>query len=234
MGEQWGLVSSIVLGMSLAAFAARELEVPPENVFDFSRVTKKEVPRTGEVFTFVMGGFAVYAKGFRYRPLEVHLQVPGGERRFRYGEPVVFEVMLENVGEHEVTLPWSVDWEGVGLSPERPAEVPPEYWNAAVSVRAAPAKPSEGDLGYRLVLEELWGSARLPGSLKRLKPGEAVKFLLPGRWEPIKAATGEPLGPLQEAVKLRLFAEFGYSYQHEDPYYIERARSAEVEVELVP
>lgn len=230
MGEQWRLVSCIVLGVTLVAFTARELEVPPENIFDFSRVTKKEMPR-GTSF-FISGG--VYGRGFRYRPLQVHWQLPEGERRYRYGEPMVFEVVLENVGEHGVTLPWSVDWAGVGLSPEQPAEVPPEYWNAAVSVRAAPAKPSEGDLGYRLVLEELWGSARLPGSLKRLKPGEAVKFLLPGRWEPIKAATGEPLGPLQEAVKMRLFAEFGYSYQHEDPYYIQRAQSAEVEVELVP
>jgi hypothetical protein len=89
-------------------------------------------------------------------------------------------------------------------------------------------------MGYRLVLDELWGSARLPGSLKRIKPGEAVKFLLPGSWKPNDAATGEPVEPFGQAIKMHIFARLWYSYQHEEPYYIERAESAGIEIELVP
>ncbi len=121
MGKRWHLGACVLLGVGFLAFGPGVWEVPPENVFDFSRVEKEEMPR-GAKYVF-MGG--VYARGFRYRPLHVHLRFPEGQQRFRYGEPTVFEVVLENVGEHVVTVPWSVDWAGVGLSPERPTELPP-------------------------------------------------------------------------------------------------------------
>jgi hypothetical protein len=95
---------------------------------------------------------------------------------YQLGDRVIYDVMLENVGDKTYVIPWSPDWEKVEGNAEEP---PPGYLAAYLTL--AIHDDTWGEMSMNGVA--LYGSKLLRGSLKSLRPGETVRIRAFSRWE---------------------------------------------------
>ena len=88
---------------------------------------------------------------------------------YRLGEQIVYEVRLENVSNHDLTLPWSLDLDKV--KPDEKKD-PPGYLTSSLSLVF-----NDPIYGIEFVgLASLYGSQLVPDSLKVLRPNERVRI----------------------------------------------------------
>ena len=96
------------------------------------------------------------------------------KQKYKLGEAFVYDVSLENVGDQILLIPWEPDKEKVQADP--------------------PTDPSKlREVSLYLIFEELksdaifgseniYASSSVPGSFKKLLPGQEVKIRVPGVW----------------------------------------------------
>ena len=117
---------------------------------------------------------------------------------YETGDPVIYEIELENAGPKAVLLPWSPDrvrFTSRGSKGPPPSQVivSLEVWDVTGSRRRLAA----------LEPRALFGSPDIAGSLQSLAPGEIALIRVPGAWRAVetemRAIVREPLG----VVKVR-------------------------------
>lgn len=113
---------------------------------------------------------------------------------YRGGEPLVFEVVVS--AEREVTIPWSTSPWTMGTE-ERDATDGGVEFHIGLEVVG-----DTDELNRLHTLGTVFGSNRLPGSLRTLRPGEAVRIRVPGYWQ---YQFLEERGALAPTVRVRAY-----------------------------
>jgi hypothetical protein len=117
---------------------------------------------------------------------------------YETGDPITYEVRLENTGNRPVVLPWSPDrvlFQAPGPALPRPVE-------AAIFLEVL----ERGGSKTLTLLEPrmLFGSQAILGSLETLAPGETAWIRVPGLWHmstrEMNAIVSEPDGVVQVAA----------------------------------
>jgi hypothetical protein len=113
---------------------------------------------------------------------------------YETGDPVIYEIEVENMGRTPVVLPWSPD--SVRVSRESDGE----SIQAIISLEVWDGGGSRRRLGTLEPLS-LSGSANVAGSLQSLGPREIALIRVPGRWRAVeserRAMVNEPGGNVQ-------------------------------------
>lgn len=113
---------------------------------------------------------------------------------YQTGDPVIYEIEIENMGRTPVVLPWSPD--GVRVSRESDGE----SIQAIVSLEVWDVSGSRRRLGALEPLP-LSGSPNVAGSLQSLGPMEIALIRVPGTWRAVeselRAMLNEPGGAVQ-------------------------------------
>lgn len=85
------------------------------------------------------------------------------DTKYSLGEPVTFEVKIQNVGRSPITIPWSANL--ADLEPKDPA-ISYTYRKATVSLEFGTVP---GDLS---IFSSFYGSPDIPATLRELQPGD--------------------------------------------------------------
>ena len=94
---------------------------------------------------------------------------------YQMGDEVIYDVVIRNVGQDIVVIPWSPDRDQV--KPEEKT-YPPGYVDATLSLVI-----TDKVLGEQMIYgPSLYGSEYVPSSLKKLRPGQAVRIRAPSHW----------------------------------------------------
>jgi hypothetical protein len=128
---------------------------------------------------------------------------------YRYGEPFVVDLVVENIGKTDVALPWSPSPANVSTAPDAPLQ----SISLALYAEAAPG------LTLRMELPHLYGAAFDQNSLNILRPGDSAEIVASGTFEG-QSAQEQALGRLnarEVEVRIRatvqwLYAENGSTY----------------------
>jgi hypothetical protein len=92
---------------------------------------------------------------------------------YTVGDDVIFDILVENISQESVVIPWSSDIDKV-----IPADnsAPPGYRAAILKLIVA----DDGSRKYQFNGAIIYGSQLLAGSLKTLEPGYQVRIKVPG------------------------------------------------------
>lgn len=141
----------------------------------FLDLTKVKPPTSGKLFG---GGDIVISASndtpFQRLPLEITL-LRLDKRSYQMGDEVIYDVVIRNVGQDIVVIPWSPDRDQV-----KPEEMtyPPGYVDATLSLSI-----TDEVLGEQLIYgASVYGSEQVRSSLKKLRPGQAVRIRAPSHW----------------------------------------------------
>lgn len=104
-------------------------------------------------------------------PLRVTLLGPE-QRAYKLGDEVVFEVMVENVGQVPYTIPWAGEKDALKVRPD-PCDPPPPGFRL---LYLGLADKRRGGIPEGLLGLGMYGSELASGSLKELQPGERVRI----------------------------------------------------------
>jgi hypothetical protein len=96
---------------------------------------------------------------------------------YEFGDPVVFEVDIENTGRQPMVLPWSPDQALFPL--ERRASM--QGYRSATVTLWVQSRATGKDLAW-LDGQTLQGTEELSGTLQVLAPRQRARLRLPGRW----------------------------------------------------
>ena len=144
------------------------------------------------------------------RPDPVRLTLVTLERtRFVWGDSVVYEVLIENIGNWPLTLPWSPDRSAAAprQSKETSGRRRGALWLEVRRDGCAPVPPCA-----RLELQSLFGSRSEPGTLQTLAPRQTALIRVPGLWrasefELSRLMRQEQAATVQVTAALDLFDE---------------------------
>jgi hypothetical protein len=141
----------------------------------FLDLTKVKPPTSGKLFG---GGDIVISATNDTRipklPLEFTL-LKLDKRSYQMGDEVVYDVVIRNVGRNVVVIPWSPDRDRV--KPEEKT-YPAGYMDATLSLII-----TDKVLGEQSIYgASMYGSQHVRSSLKKLRPGQAVRIRAPSHW----------------------------------------------------
>lgn len=94
---------------------------------------------------------------------------------YQLGDQVIYEVVLENITQDTLLIPWSDDYDEVKPDEDRN---PPGYIHASLSLEI---KDERGVYKF-MALQPIVGSQMVRGSLKSLRQGQKVRIRAPGSW----------------------------------------------------
>jgi hypothetical protein len=94
---------------------------------------------------------------------------------YQLGDQVIYEVMLENITNATLVIPWSDDYDRV--KPDEETD-PPGYLTATLYLVLGD-RPAYDPF---TALQGIYGSRLVSGSLKKLLPGQTVRIRAPGTW----------------------------------------------------
>jgi hypothetical protein len=176
----------------------------PDHVLDvltYEFTPAKETQESG----IVMGGSMGMSSGDRREPLSARLAVTLislDRTSFQWGDSVIYEVLLENVGRVPIVLPWSPD-PNLFLEFAEPSS-PPPYQKAVVELQVL---TSTSKLVARLPAQGLYGSDAVAGSLLVMAPRQTALIRIPTQWSVSDAEHGEVMRE-QPNGEVRVTASF--------------------------
>ena len=146
----------------------------------------EETNSLGPLSSGIGGGTT--GNGVRPLPIDIVLR-PLGRSIYETGDDLIFEVVLENIGNETVVLPWSPDY-GVFRRPEERARTGFTEGGLSLELRDSSGKRRLAWTG----MIALFGSPSRAGSLQALAPGEkalvraaGTLHLSDGEWREIQA-----------------------------------------------
>ena len=156
----WTLVLTLLLPFELLA---------QRQVGDLLDLTKDIPPQKERVVSSGSGG-GPFVPGSPRKEIPVGITLLRLDKTtYQLGGRIVYEVRLENVSNHDLTLPWSLDLDKV--KPDEKKD-PPGYLTSSVSLVF-----NDPIYGIEFVgLASLYGSQLVPDSLKVLRPNERVRI----------------------------------------------------------
>lgn len=183
--------------MVLGAFAGMRTTTPlasrSVSQADVLDLTKRET-EAGTPRMWSLGGPPAPSHGDP-PPMPVVITLASMEKNsYRRGEPLVFEVVLK--ADREVTIPWSTSARTMGTEARDATDGGIEF-HIGLEVVGDTAPPNRVH-----TLGTIFGSNRLPGSLRTLRPGEAVTIRVPGHWQSLFF---EERGALPPTVRVRAY-----------------------------
>lgn len=142
---------------------------------DFLDLTKVRPPSEKKVSRTIGGGVSGSNDTRSPKlPLQITL-ISLNKHSYEMGEEMIYNVVIRNVGRDVVVIPWSPDRDQI-----KPEEMtyPPRYVDAILSLVI-----TDEVLGEQMIYgPSLYGSEHVPSSLKKLRPGQAVRIRAPSRW----------------------------------------------------
>jgi hypothetical protein len=109
---------------------------------------------------------------------------------YETGDPIVYEVLFENIGNEPITLPWSPDRARFKTSSLSDPAAPLATHSASLGLEVRTRDGAR--LGW-LELQSLLGSSEVPDSLEILAPGEVAWIRVPGVWRATATETEKML-----------------------------------------
>lgn len=141
----------------------------------FLDLTKVKPPKTEKLFDSRDLTLSVSNDTrFPRLPLEITL-LRLDKHSYQMGDEVIYDVVIRNVGQDIVVTPWSPDRDQV--KPEEKT-YPPGYMDATLSLVIRDEVLGE----QRIYGASVYGSQLVPSSLKKLRPGQAVRIRAPSHW----------------------------------------------------
>jgi len=142
---------------------------------DFLDLTKIKPPKQRRTSIIAGGGMASTDGSPSPKPrLKVTL-LSLDKRSYQLGDKFIYEVMLENITESVFVIPWTSDYYSV--KPYEGSD-PPGYVSASLRLVIKDEVSGEASAAG----EGVYGSELVPGSLKRLRPGQKVRIRALGQW----------------------------------------------------
>lgn len=165
------LRSNFAICLLLVAVQSAGLK-PAAHVLDLVAAPAKDSGVAAADALEVPGGFLALNEKTGDGSLRVHLNSLeplelGG------GDPVVYEMTIENVGRTSIRLPWSPTNEGL-------RRTMPGAMVAVLSLAAAGTPDSPGD--FPVLSQVLYGVQQVGESVITLGPGESAQVRAPGHW----------------------------------------------------
>ncbi len=160
------LCALLSLLLSLSALA-QSVEI-----LDLTKKTGK--PETGVSVTG--GGGLIGGTSTRKATLPLRVKLEKlDKQQYETGERFVYEISLENIGNEVLLLPWEPDEKKIqsGKSLGKPAESSVMYVSLAVD---------ELDRDVIFGAERIFSASSMPGTYKRLSPGQKVMIRASGVW----------------------------------------------------
>jgi hypothetical protein len=141
-----------------------------ESFLDLTKVHPVPERKTGGGDFNVSGG-----NDTRSPTLPIQITLFGlNEARYQMGDEVLYDVVITNVGRRDVVIPWSPYEDEI--KPD--ANYPPGYLVGSFGLVI-----NDLVLGEQTIYGPvLYGSDRVPSSLKRLRSGQKVTIHIPSRW----------------------------------------------------
>lgn len=142
---------------------------------DFLDLTKIKLPERKEL-VLTDGGGASGSNDTRIPNLPLEITLTGLDKNsYQIGEDMIYDIRISNVGQELVWIPWSPDRHQV-----RPDNAYPSgYMSAILTLVITDAKMGQQEI-FGI---PLYGSRRVPGSLKALPPRKTVRIRASGRWD---------------------------------------------------
>jgi hypothetical protein len=215
-------LTAILIVVSL--WTATGIAQSPRADFVLDLLTYQHAPDPAVAPVLSSGSGGGTSDGVR-RPDPIRFTLVTLERtRFVWGDSVVYEVLIENIGNRPLTLPWSSD-----LSAAGPSEQTHGRRTGAVSleVRRRNGSPFPD---ASLELQSLFGTRTEPRTLQTLAPRRTALIRVPGWWN--ASATGVAAVMRQEqAATVQVTAVLDLFDEH---LQVHSANSIEVLVERRP
>jgi len=143
---------------------------------NFLDLTKNRPPQKKRTHLVGKGGGVGVGNGLHMQktvPLKLTL-LSLDKRSYQLGDHWIYEVILENITRDTLVIPWSPDYDRVKPDEEKD---PPGYLHAFLSLVI-----NDEVSGQQFMPGEvIYGSELVPGSLKRLHPGQKVRIRASGQ-----------------------------------------------------
>jgi hypothetical protein len=145
--------------------------------------------------------------------------------RYAWGDSIVYEVLVENIGRRPVTLPWSPDL--IAADSVRPGRAD-DNRSGAVSLEVR--RDGRPLPNARIAFQTLFGARTQPRTVQTLAPRQTALIRVPGYWEASAAEVASVMGQ-EQAATVQVTAVFDLFDEH---LQVHSVNSIEVSVERRP
>ncbi len=209
---------------TLLCFCLFPLSMAQQRVDNFLDLTKVKPHQDEKLVRHEGGGVSVsHDTPFPKLPLQITL-LSIDKASYQMGEEMIFDVVIKNVGQDVVVIPWSPYRDRVQPDDETH---PAGYADANLGLVL-----SDKVVGEQVVFGPwLYGSDRVPSSLKRLRPGKTVRIRAAGRWALTSADASQViLSRLPQSYSVRAIFSLSRHTFNPQPRPVISANSATVEL----
>jgi hypothetical protein len=159
------------LGLCLChTFLLTAGQVQEDSFLDLTKVRPRPEKKIGGGDINVSGG-----NDTRSPTLPIRITLLGlSERSYEMGDEMLYDVVITNVGQHDVVIPWS---------PYQDEIKPDENYPPGYLVGCFGLVIKDRILGEQVIYGPvLYGSDRVPSSLKKLRPNQTVRIRASSHW----------------------------------------------------